>query len=124
MATSKSFRCNLGRLREHEAVNIQRYAARTCALSTVFRSDRGSTVLVAMKDNARTSKSFARTIRAAMRTMGVATSGLRGVWCTLLVEAEALALCSAPGVDIARPRGSGSEHVGGLEAEVKTIRLF
>ena len=96
---SKAFRCNLGRLAEHEALHIQTFAATTMALSAVFRSDRGLTVLVALKDNARSSQSFSRTLRCAFKRMGVTTSGLRGQWCTLLTESEVFAICRG-GLDL------------------------
>ena len=96
---SKAFRCNLGRLQEHEALHVQTFAATTMALSAVYRSDRGSTVLVALKDNARSSQSFSRTLRYALKRMGVSTSGLRGQWCTLLTEGEVFAICRG-GLDL------------------------
>ncbi len=96
---SKAFRCNLRRLAEHEALHIQTFAATTMALSAVFRSDRGLTVLVALKGNARSSQSFSRTLRCAFKRMGVTTSGLRGQWCTLLTESEVFAICRG-GLDL------------------------
>ena len=53
-------------------------------------------MLVALKDTARTAASFARTIRAAMRSLGIPTKALAGHWCSLLTEQECLALCMAP----------------------------
>ena len=99
-AVSKAFRANVGQHREHEAVNLQRFAMNTCAVSTVFRADSGLTVLIALKDVARSSASFARTIRAAMRMMGMETAGLRGHWCTLISEREAIALATDVGLDL------------------------
>ncbi len=66
-------------------------------MSAAFRSDQGGAVLIGLKDCPRTSASFGRTLRSAMRGMGIPTNALRGHWCTLMSEREAVALCTATG---------------------------
>ncbi len=109
MATSKAFRAQL-RLSEHEAAHLQRWATLNCAMSAVFCSDRGGVVLVGLRDTPRTSASFGRTIRSALRAMGIPTAALRGHWCHLVSEQEAIALCTtiAPSLELAAaPSGPG-----------------
>ena len=62
-----------------------------CAQSTVFRNPNGSVVLVGLKDELRTSASFARTIRTALRRMAIDVP-LRGRWLTLTTPREVLAV--------------------------------
>ena len=91
-STSKAFRARL-QLRENEVPILQMWAARNCALHTCFRSDRGTTVLIALRATPQTSASFARTIRNALRRTGVSTAGLRGHWLFLISEREAISVC-------------------------------
>ena len=92
-APSKAFRARIY-LADHEVFRVQRWAALNCALSATFRNERGITILIGLRDTARTSASFARSIRSALVNMGVAaTPALRGKWCTLISEKEAVALC-------------------------------
>ena len=70
MHTSKAFRCAFpGGLREDQVSNLRRWADLHCAQSSIFRDDRGNVVLVGLKDEFRTSASFARTIRTALRRL-------------------------------------------------------
>ena len=92
LTRSKAFRACLA-LRDHEVGALQQWAARSCALHAVFRSERGSTVLVGLRASPQTSASFARTLRSALRKCAVPTSGLRGRWVFLLSEREAISLC-------------------------------
>ena len=64
-----------------------------CALSSMFRSDRGATVLVGLRAAPQSSSSFARTIRSALRRAAVPTTGLRGHWLFLISEQEAIPIC-------------------------------
>ena len=91
-ATSKSFRATL-QLPDHEVPILQRWATMNCALHTVFRPDRGATVLVAMKAEPQSSSSFARTLRNALRRFGVSTVGLRGHRLFLIFHREAIQVC-------------------------------
>ncbi len=113
--TSKAFRANVGALPEHQAMNLQVFVRRTCAISAIFRSGRGATVLVALRDCPRTSAAHARSVRTWLKRIGVPTISLRGHWCTLLTESEVLMLCT----------GSCQERTPHEEAnDVKTIRLY
>ena len=79
--TSKAFRASIGRLRDHEIKLLHRWALQHCAMCAVLCGSKGTIVLVALKDTARTAASFARTIRAAMRSLGIPTSkALAGHW--------------------------------------------
>ena len=91
-STSKAFRAKL-ELRDHEVPILQRWASMNCALHTCFRSDRGTTVLVALRSTPQTSASFARTIRNALRRCGVSTAGLRGHWLFLISPEEVISVC-------------------------------
>ncbi len=125
MQLSKAFRASLGALTAHEIGNLMAWAARSCALYSFFRNDRSSVVLVAIKDQPRSSQSFSRTIRSACRAMGVGTNALRGHWCHLLSEREALAVISG-GLDLdlhAKPHAGTSASAPGSERDVKTICL-
>ena len=65
MHTSKAFRCTLPLLRDDQLTHLSRWADLHCAQSIVFRADHGSVVFCGLKDEFRTSASFARTIRTA-----------------------------------------------------------
>ena len=65
MHTSKAFRCALPTLRDDQVKNLARWAVLHCAQSSIFLGERGSVVLVGLKDEFRTSASFARTVRTA-----------------------------------------------------------
>ena len=92
LTASKAFRARLA-LHDHEVPVLQLWAARHCAMHTIFRSDRGTTVLVALRAVPQTSASFGRTIRNALRRCGVSTSGLRGHWVCCITEREAVSVC-------------------------------
>ena len=91
-STSKAFRAKF-ELQDHEVPILQRWASMSCALHTCFRSDRGTTVLVALRSTPQTSASFARTIRNAFRRCGVSTAGLRGHWLFLISPEEVISVC-------------------------------
>ena len=63
--TSKAFRASIGRLRDHEIKLLHRWALQHCAMCAVLCGSKGTIVLVALKDTARTASSFARTIPCA-----------------------------------------------------------
>ena len=93
MQVSKAFRCTIPGLRDDQADNLRRWAELHCAQSAVFRDDRGSVVLVGLKDELRSSASFARTVRTALSRMSI-NAPLRGRWCTLITAREVLAVVS------------------------------
>ena len=64
-----------------------------CAQSSVFRGERGSVVLVGLKDEVRTCASLSRTVRTALRRLCIGVP-LRGRWCSLLTAREALNICT------------------------------
>ena len=94
MHTSKAFRCALPTLRDDQVKNLARWAVLHCAQSSIFRGERGSVVLVGLKDEFRTSASFARTVRTALRRLCIDVA-LRGRWCTLITPREALTICAS-----------------------------
>ena len=99
MNTSKAFRCALPTLRDHEVTHLSKWAVLHCSQSSIFRGEHGSVVLVGLKDEFRTSASFARTVRTALRRLCIDVP-LRGRWCTLITQAEALSIFAsgaAPG---------------------------
>ena len=122
MRVSKAFRCTLPALREDQLNNLGCWAQSTCALSTVFRDDRG-VVLVALKDTPRGSASFSRTVSTALRRRGIDVP-LHGHWCTLTTMREALAVCdSAPAGAIANAERAASPHDDGDDHDVRVVAL-
>ena len=113
-AKSKAFRARL-HLQEHEVRVLQGWATMHCAMHTIFRSDRGATVLVGLRAAPQTSQSFARTIRSALRRAAVPTTGLRGHWLFLISEPEAISLClDAQEARPGNPRASPPSVAGDL----------
>ena len=96
MHTSKAFRCALPTLRDDQVKNLARWAVLHCAQSSIFLGERGSVVLVGLKDEFRTSASFARTVRTALRRLCIDVP-LRGRWCTLITPNEAMSICASDG---------------------------
>ena len=94
MHTSKAFRCTLPMLRDDQLTNLRRWAELHCAQSIVFRDDRGSAVFVGLKAELRTSASFSRTVRTALRRLCIDVP-LRGRWRSLIASREALSICAS-----------------------------
>ena len=94
MHTSKAFRCALPTLRDDQVKNLACWAVLHCAQSSIFRGERGSVVLLGLKDEFRTSASFARTIRTALQRLCIDVP-LRGRWCSLISPREALSICAS-----------------------------
>ena len=61
----------------------------------MFRSDRFTTVFIGLKDESRSSASFARTIRSVFKKLAIPTDArtLRGRWLSLITVGECVALC-------------------------------
>ena len=93
MPTSKEFRATLPMLRQDQVTNLRRWADLHCAQSIVFRDGRFSVVFVGLKDQLRTSASFARSIRTALQRLCIDVP-LRGRWCSLISAREALSVCA------------------------------
>ena len=74
---------------------MQIWAAHHCALSAMFRSDCFTTILIGLKDEARSSASFARTIRSVLNRLAIPTDAqtLPGRWLSLITVGECVALC-------------------------------
>ena len=126
-ATSKAFRARLD-LAEHDAMKLQLWAKRNCAISGTFVGPRRAIILVALKDRPRSAASFARTIRSALTAMAIPTSCLNGHWVTLITEEEALKLCHTNTADLhaanhggqPRPRSKSSTAT---DSDSKTVFL-
>ncbi len=113
MQVSKAFRCTIPALRNDQASNLRRWAELHCALSAVFWNDQ-CVVLVGLKDVLRTSASFARTVRTALRRMSINVP-LRGHWCTLTTAREVLAVvsdCAARGARRSATDGFNAREAG------------
>ncbi len=115
MQVSKAFRCTLPGLRDDQVSNLRRWADLHCAQSSVFKGDVGNVVLVGLKDELRTSASFARTVRTALHRMAI-NAPLRGRWCTLITAREVLAVASAGATTVGR-RGAGMDPCAADPAE-------
>ncbi len=116
MQVSKAFRCTIPGLRDDQASNIRRWAELHCAQSAVLQNDQGGlVVLVGLKDELRTSASFARTVRTALRRMAI-NAPLRGRWCTLITAREVLAVVSDGATAVGR-RGAGMDSRAADPAE-------
>ena len=83
-------------VRDAQVTNLRRWADLHCAQSIVFYDDRGSVVIVGLKDEFRTCASFARTVRTALRRLCIDVS-LRERWCSLITTREALSVCASDG---------------------------
>ena len=91
MHVSKALRCTIPGLRKDEADDLRRWAELHCAQSALSRNPNGTVVLVCLKDELRTSASFARTVRTALRRMAIDVP-LRGRWLTLTTAREVFAV--------------------------------
>ena len=87
--TSKAFRATLLGLRDDQLRHLRGWADRHCAQSVVFTDERGAAVLLALKDQPRSSASFARTVRSFLRRAAIDVP-LRGRWLQLVSEREVL----------------------------------
>ena len=87
--TSKAFRATLPRLRDDQLRHLRGWADRHCAQSVVFTDERGAAVLLALKDQPRSSASFARTVRTFLRRVAIDVP-LRGRWLELVSAREVL----------------------------------
>ena len=87
--TSKAFRATLPRLRDDQLRHLQRWSNNNCSQAAVFRDERGAVVLLALKDQPRSSSSFARTVRTFLRRAAIDVP-LRGRWLQLVSAREVL----------------------------------
>ena len=125
MNTSKAFRCALPTLRDHEVTHLSKWAVLHCSQSSIFRGEHGSVVLVGLKDEFRTSASFARTVRTALRRLCIDVP-LRGRWCTLITQAEALSIFAsgvAPPPGGVVDAGARSASLREDDADVRVVAL-
>ena len=119
MNTSKAFRCALPTLRDDQLTHLARWAALHCAQSSIFRGERGSVVLVGLKERLRTSASFTRTVRTALRRLCIDVP-LRGRWCTLITLNEAMSICARDGA----ARGPALPPGGVVDAGARPAERF
>ena len=97
LGTSKGFRAHFSSLLlDHQVDALRLWASNNCATSTVFRDERGTVIMMALRDRPRTAASHARSLRCALRRMAVDLC-LRGKWLHLVSSREVLALCEANG---------------------------
>ena len=124
MHTSKAFRCALPTLRDDQVKNLARWAVLHCAQSSIFLGERGSVVLVGLKDEFRTSASFARTVRTALRRLCIDVP-LRGRWCSLISPREALSICATDigRRDAARETPAASRIDDAADDDIRVITL-
>ena len=115
MQTAKAFRCTLPMLRDDQLTNLRRWAELHCAQSIVFCDDRGSAVLVGLKDEFRTSASFACTVRTALQRLCIDLP-LRGRWRSLITSREALSICASESASRGKSASRGAD-VGAQPAE-------
>ena len=122
MNTSKAFRCALPTLRDHEVTHLSKWAVLHCSQSSIFRGEHGSVVLVGLKDEFRTSASFARTVRTALRRLCIDVP-LRGRWCTLITLTEALSICASdgPARGVAPPPGGAERFASPREDDTMFV---
>ena len=123
MSTSKAFRCALPTLRDDQLSHLKIWAVLHCAQSRIFRGERGSVVLVGLMERLRTSASFARTVRTALRRLCIDVP-LRGRWCTLITLTEALSICASDGAarGVAPPPG-GAERFASPREDDTDVRV-
>ena len=121
---SKAFRCTLPTLREDQLTNLRRWADLHCAQSIVFREGPFSVVFVGLKDQFRTSASFARSIRTALRVLCI-DAPLRGRWCSLISPREALSICASDigRRDAARETPAASRIDDSVDEDIRIVAL-
>ena len=124
MHTSKAFRCALPTLRDDQVKNLACWAVLHCAQSSIFRGERGSVVLLGLKDEFRTSASFARTIRTALQRLCIDVP-LRGRWCSLISPREALSICASDigRRDAARNAPAASRIDDAVDQDIRIVAL-
>ena len=123
METSKAFRCTLPVLRDDQLTNLRRWAELHCAQSIVFRDDRGSVVFCGLKDEFRTSASFARTIRTALQRLSIDVP-LRGRWCSLITAREALSVCTTDCGQSGAARDNPATVDDAVDEDVRIVTLY
>ena len=123
METSKAFRCTLPVLRDDQLTNLRRWAELHCAQSIVFRDDRGSVVFCGLKDEFRTSASFARTIRTALQRLSIDVP-LRGRWCSLITAREALSVCTTDCGRSGAARDTPATVDDAVDEDVRIVTLY
>ena len=123
MHTSKAFRCTLPMLRDDQLTNLRRWAELHCAQSIFFRADHGSVVFCGLKDEFRTSASFARTIRTALQRLCIDVP-LRGRWCSLITSREALSICASESASRGADAGAQpAERLASLHDDDNDVRV-
>ena len=124
MHTSNAFRCALPTLRDDQVKNLARWAVLHCAQSSIFLGERGSVVLVGLKDEFRTSASFARTVRTALQRLCIDVP-LRGRWCSLISPREALSICATDigRRDAARETPAASRIDDSVDEDIRIVAL-
>ena len=91
--TSKAFRAQLSGLSGDQTQKLDSWMRENCSLSAVFTSDRYNVIAVGVRDKARSSASFSRSLRTALNQLEMPMYTLHGRWLTLISDAEAIALC-------------------------------
>ena len=119
MSTSKAFRCALPTLRDDQLTHLARWAVLHCAQSSIFYSERGSVVLVGLMEQLRTSASFARAVRTALRRLCIDVP-LRGRWRTLITPNEAMSICASDGA----ARGAALPPSGAVDAGARPAERY
>ena len=111
-------------LRDDQLTNLRRWAELHCAQSIAFRDDRGSAVLVGLKAEFRTSASFSRTVRTALRRLCIDVP-LRGRWCTLITPREALTICASDFASrgAALPPAGARQRIASAHADDSDVRV-
>ena len=92
---SKAFRASIPGLREDQLHNLQRWAHGHCSLSAFFRDELGATIFLALKDQPRSSASFARSVRSVLRRLAIDVP-LRGQWVRFISAREVLVAAQQP----------------------------
>ena len=91
MNTAKAFRATLPEIRDHQLQLLQSWSEQHCALSSLFRDERGRTIFLGLVAVPRSSASFARTLRCVLRRLCIDVP-LRGRWLQLATAREVLAV--------------------------------
>ena len=116
LGTSKAFRARFSAfLLDHQVDALRLWASNHCAMSTVFRDERGAVILMALRDRPRTASSHSRTLRGALRRMAVDLC-LRGKWLHLVSAREVQALCETSGLEQGEGRREAPAHYGHTSA--------
>ena len=115
--TSKAFRATLPSLNETQLARLQGWIAENCATGVVFQ-EHGCTVLLAIRERAKTQEAFLKSVRSTLKRLGIDMSQARRRWLSLTTEDAVSAEVAARKCGAQSPMAASiaaSIAIGGIE---------